>query len=445
MNPHHPETLCMTRRRMLCAGMAALAARPVWARPQLGETDDGPFKTPAEPANRPMGTGKGIHPGRVAWANRPKAAAWDGKTGNWWDDGNTDGSIVAEMLAANVRSVTGEKADREAWRALFASFKQVQKVGGNGYRPGEKIAVKLNCNQDRPGAWRLGSGMPSPHLVYSLVHQLITVAGVKGQDITLYDASRYIGDPIYDRIRANRDAEFQAVQFAVSERMAGNGRAEALPDKANPLRFSGKGVPSAFLPQCVTGATYLINVALGRAHTLMGATQTAKNLFGSLYFEGSGFTPRPLHNFASRDRLMGSYNCLVDLIAHKNLGGKTLLYLTDFLYVAVSQNERVIKYESFGDHWCSSLLASQDPIAVDSVGLDFIRTESRATECRGYPENYLHEAALAGKAPSGTVYHPDPEREPVDSLGVHEHWNNARDKQYSRNLGKKEGIELVRA
>jgi hypothetical protein len=26
---------------------------------------------------------------------------------------------------------------------------------------------------------------------------------------------------------------------------------------------------------------------------------------------------------------------------------------------------------------------------------------------------------------------------------VHEHWNNPKDKQYSRNLGKKDGIELV--
>ena len=28
-------------------------------------------------------------------------------------------------------------------------------------------------------------------------------------------------------------------------------------------------------------------------------------------------------------------------------------------------------------------------------------------------------------------------------MGVHEHWNNATDKKYSRNLGKGEGIELV--
>ncbi len=32
----------------------------------------------------------------------------------------------------------------------------------------------------------------------------------------------------------------------------------------------------------------------------------------------------------------------------------------------------------------------------------------------------------------------------MDSLGVHEHWNNAVDKQYSRNLGAGRGIELIR-
>ncbi|MBN2103082.1 hypothetical protein JW835_03480, partial [bacterium] len=31
----------------------------------------------------------------------------------------------------------------------------------------------------------------------------------------------------------------------------------------------------------------------------------------------------------------------------------------------------------------------------------------------------------------------------LSSLGVHEHWNNAADKQYSRNLGTGEGIELI--
>jgi hypothetical protein len=448
----------LTRRAVLNAGISAFAtaASPILQSPAPAQTrpgaapgpgrvttEDPPFKTPSEPANAPIGVGQGIHPGRVSWAHAPKVALWDGKTGNWWDDANTDPRLVDEMVSAGLRSLTGENADKQAWRSLFQFFNESHKSGGGAYRPGEKIAVKLNSNQDRPGAWRFGAGMPSPQVVYSLVHQLITVAGVPGEDITLYDASRYIGDPIYNRIRANPDPNFQAVRFMVSQRMAGNGRAEALPDKAHPVRFSKSGVPTAYLPQCVTEAKYVLNVALSRAHGLMGVTQTAKNQFGSVYFEGAGFTPRPLHDFASRDLPMGSYNCLVDLIAHKHLGGKTLLYLIDFLYVAESQNVRVIKYQSFGDHWCSSLFMSQDPVAIDSVGLDFIRNEPRADECRGKPENYLHEAALAGKAPSGTVYNPNPDGEPVESLGVHEHWNNPVERQYSRNLGKREGIELV--
>jgi len=34
--------------------------------------------------NKPIGVGKGIFPGRVVWVHNPKAAQWDGVTGNWW-------------------------------------------------------------------------------------------------------------------------------------------------------------------------------------------------------------------------------------------------------------------------------------------------------------------------------------------------------------------------
>ena len=57
--------------------------------------------------------------------------------------------------------------------------------------------------------------------------------------------------------------------------------------------------------------------------------------------------------------------------------------------------------------------------------------------------NYLHEAALADKAPSGVAYR-DGNGRRVASLGVHEHWNDAEHKQYSGNLGRAGGIELVR-
>lgn len=112
MNTDRPQDHQFTRRRMLHTGMAALAAYPASALPQE-PTGDAPFKTPVEGANNPLGLGKGIHPGRVTWAHQPKAAAWDGKTGNWWDDNNTDGGIVDAMLSGSLRSLAGEKSDRE--------------------------------------------------------------------------------------------------------------------------------------------------------------------------------------------------------------------------------------------------------------------------------------------------------------------------------------------
>ncbi len=60
-------------------------------------------------------------------------------------------------------------------------------------------------------------------------------------------------------------------------------------------------------------------------------------------------------------------------------------------------------------------------------------------------DDCLDEAALAHDPPSGTLYDPDGDSTPLRSLGVHEHWNNPADRQYSRNLGTGKGIELVYA
>jgi hypothetical protein len=85
---------------------------------------------------------------------------------------------------------------------------------------------------------------------------------------------------------------------------------------------------------------------------------------------------------------------------------------------------------------------SQDGIAIESVMIDFLRSEGALVS--GTLDNYLHEAAQADNPPSGTVYDPENDGTPLKSLGVHEHWNNPTDKQYSLNLGTGEGIELIK-
>jgi hypothetical protein len=51
-------------------------------------------------------------------------------------------------------------------------------------------------------------------------------------------------------------------------------------------------------------------------------------------------------------------------------------------------------------------------------------------------------AALADDPQSKTFYDPERDGTKCISLGIHEYWNNSADKKYSRNLGKKQGIEL---
>jgi len=83
-------------------------------------------------------------------------------------------------------------------------------------------------------------------------------------------------------------------------------------------------------------------------------------------------------------------------------------------------------------------------VALESVAVDFSAAEKTAKLMVGAVDNYLHEAALAQRPPSGTRYDPEGDGTTLQSLGVHEHWNNAEKRQYSRNLGTGQGIELVK-
>ena len=110
----------------------------------------------------------------------------------------------------------------------------------------------------------------------------------------------------------------------------------------------------------------------------------------------------------------------------------------------------------FGNDWCNSIFLSQDQVALESVCFDFLRTEwnglNKHNPANNEPESgpningvddYLHQAADSSNWPAGIIYDPDNSGKPLSSLGVHEHWNNAVTKQYSRNLGYSVGIELV--
>ena len=96
--------------------------------------------------NQPIGSGRGIHPGRVAWIHAPGVAKWDGKTGLWVEDRWNDQQKADAMIPEAVMQLTGQPTARKAWQALFRSFNKTHGRGNRGYKKGETIAVKLNMN-----------------------------------------------------------------------------------------------------------------------------------------------------------------------------------------------------------------------------------------------------------------------------------------------------------
>ena len=59
----------------------------------------------------------------------------------------------------------------------------------------------------------------------------------------------------------------------------------------------------------------------------------------------------------------------------------------------------------FNNNWTCSLFVSQDPVALESVIVDFLRAEDAVSPIPSIiddVDNYLHEAAQADSPPSGT-------------------------------------------
>ena len=417
-------SVCMSGLVLLLPLVAA-AAGPVWV--------------PADPPNSPIGVGKGIFPGRVVWARDTAATPWDGVTGHWWDDTATDQKVVDQMTARSLHSLTGTATDTESWDKIFKYYNSAHGRGANGYQTNELVAVKINCNNAYKGYGDADQQIDaSKQSVLALLRQLIHQAGVPQDKIVVYEAIRVIPDRIYVPCHA----EFPGVLWMDSQGNGGNGR---LPVnwRTNTLTYSGPTKCGTGIPQLVEDATYLINMSLLKGHISMGVSLTAKNHYGSINGQDHPWYPP------------GKYHPFVDLIGTKHLGGKTILFLIDGLYGIRDVNDNVCAEFAawtnlFNGQWSASIFMSQDPVAIDSVGYDFLRAEFGArsgtnalARGSGAPaDTYLHEAALADNPPSGTVYQPDGTR--LASLGVHEHWNDAIHKQYSRNLSASgTGIELV--
>jgi hypothetical protein len=390
-------------------------------------------------SNSPIGVEHGIFPGRVVWVFDPQVAKWDGSNKYWWDEKSTSQIEADKMLTNVLTSLTGKKSEANAWDALFRNFNETKNRGKNGYASNQKIAVKINQNNTLRHADTTGLNA-SPQLVYALIRSLTKEAGVPQKNITIFDASRFITDNIFNKCHK----DFPEVIFIDNE--GGEGRTKSTyVDNAIPYSVDN-GKLATGLATCAVEADYIIDMALLKGHVGQGVTLCGKNFYGATSIDHNW--RKNAHNNFEQDRQgKDKYMTFTDFLGHKDLGGKTFLFMIDGFYSARSQDGPPLikdkwRMAPFNNRWCSSLFASQDGVALDAVGIDFLRSEWPDLADIAYTEKYLVEAALANDPPSKTIYDPERDGTRLKSLGVMEHWNNAVDKKYSRNLGKNYGIEL---
>jgi hypothetical protein len=143
----------------------------------------------------------------------------------------------------------------------------------------------------------------------------------------------------------------------------------------------------------------------------------------------------------------------------KYLGQNSVFWCVEGMFgCGSSEIKGPVKYfmPPFNNDWSNSIFMSLDPVAIESVGYDFLRSEFDGVHKHDVVNNdwetipnmygvddYMHQAADHTNWPEGIIYDPDNSGKPIPVLGTHEHWNNPVDKQYSRNLGTGNGIELV--
>jgi hypothetical protein len=452
---------CMAQSRyILGTVLVAVSVGSVWFAQSA--TTEKVLRAEEPTANAPMGDAQGIHPGRVVWVHDPQATDWAGPgNGHWWESSHTNQQVVDQMMSRAVQGLSGESSDAAAWDALFRYFNEKHGKGNVGYKPGEKIVVKVNF----VGCIRIWNSSATatladynlrnadymntaPQMIIALLRQLVGKAGVSETDITVGDTICYFPNEFYDMCHQ----QFPKVQYL--EYLGRFGRTATRPSSV-PLYWStpaAAGTTTDHIPACYVEAEYLINLANLKSHNDMaGVTLCAKNHYGSLGRKPARITDYyDLHkDLPFNTPGMGHYRPLVDLMGHKQLGGKTLLYMIDGLYAGKHAKEpapRKWNSPPFNGDWTSSLFVSQDPVAIDSVGFDFLWTEWDDAPHQSGTNDYLVEAARADNPPSGTFYDPDHKEQVtrLASLGVYEHWNNPTDRQYSRNLGTGKGIELIK-
>jgi hypothetical protein len=434
--------------------------------------------------NTPMGVAKGINPGRVAWdfdVNAVNQSCPNTMSNAYFMASNNKQDTINMMADNSIRSLASKSTVSEAWDAIFKDFNLHKTGTASGYTAGQTIFIKVNNGQagwainmstmaetgtnSSTGVSNAAMTNTTPATVVAFIRQLVDSCGIPQDKILVGEPMTHVYKSLYDAIHS----VYPNVKIMDKENHTNLGRTTSTGWTNDVIFYSdlGNDMPDAIsdgMMQEMYDADYLINMAALKAHARNGVSLNAKLNFGSHNSHGTyGYGSFYLHgglictvdNDVMTSGVRGDYHMyrvLVDLMGHKHLGLNTVLFVVDGLWSGIEATDMPVKWKSapFNNKFPSSLFISQDEVALESVCIDFLRAEANInTAFKDRPffpavDDYLHQAADPANWPSGVSYDPEGDGTAITSLGVHEHWNNSTDKNYTRNLGTGNGIELYR-
>jgi uncharacterized protein (DUF362 family) len=315
-----------------------------------------------------------IPPHRVVRVHNLGATNWDFVTDYYWNSVGRD--VVDAMVQRGVRELTGLPTVLEAWQEIMSS-----------YQLGDKIAIKINLN-----GYQTGSEHTQIDALIEVVDGVIgglVSLGIPQSDVYVFDASRII-----PAVRYQSRTLYPQVNFLGMNEVDFN---VGIPDEEVHFTHGDLSGVTKYLADVVVNSQHLINIPIMKEHCT-GISGAFKNHFGSVN------EPIDVMHGCMQ---ASENNPLVDIYLNPHIREKTRLIVGDGLF-GMSLNDGGCgsgvphRWSTFNNLCPNSLFFSVDPVALDSVMLDYVLAERDAHALWSHPHDHLHCAHSSG-------------------LGIHEH------------------------
>lgn len=256
------------------------------------------------------------------------------------NNGHVDQASVDRMLSAGIKTLTGAKADKDAWSAFFS--------------PADVVGIKVNCS----GAPMIRS---SPEVIGGIVRNLQTV-GVKPENIYIYE--RFL-----DQLTSVHYERFvpQGVHIVAVETPRGS-LMNYDPKTYVEVSFFGEDDTRSNLARLVTERfTKIINVPNAKEHQASGVTGCLKNM---AYGDFSNVA-----RSHSREKT-NTYSFIGTLAAVEPLRSKCVLNIMDGIsaiwHGGPFSEDKKYRFDP------KLMMFGTDPVAMDRLLLDLIEEKRKA-------------------------------------------------------------------